>query len=43
MDIFLLLRPQMAAEFEWALKKASGVPKAVTHIVTTYKYASYRE
>jgi hypothetical protein len=27
MDIFLLSRPQMAAEFEWQSEKASGVPK----------------
>ena len=28
MDIFLLSRPQMAADFEWHTEKASGVPKS---------------
>jgi hypothetical protein len=33
----------MAAEFEWVLKKASGVPKTEMHIVIPYKYGSYGE
>jgi hypothetical protein len=41
MNIFLLARPQMAADFVWQWKKASRVPKMGIHAVTSYKYVRY--